>query len=63
MPLIPQQDIIVVTGPYGKGRRPEDQAAAMLVDRLKEYPPARIISITGGGILHGYVLTAVVETV
>lgn len=65
MPLIPQQNIVVVTGPYKlkRGQDTVQAAAEELQTALENYPPCRIISLTGSGIMHGYSLTAVVETV
>lgn len=66
VPLIPQQDIIVVTGPYtlAKGQTHQSAAAEKLRAILMEYPPCRIVSITsGGGLMHSYNLTAVIETI
>lgn len=65
MPLIPQQSLVVVTGPYdlARGQTTEDAAAAKLRAVLVNYPPVRVVSISGSGIMHGYSLTAVVETV
>jgi hypothetical protein len=65
MPLIPQQDIVVIRGPYqvAPGQGTEDVAAQKLKLALESYPPCRIVSINGGGNLHAYVLTAIVETI
>lgn len=65
MPLIPQQSLIVVTGPYdlARGQSTEGAAATKLRAVLESYPPCRIVSVTGSGTMHGYSLTAVVETV
>jgi hypothetical protein len=66
MPLIPQQDILVVTGPYqlAKGQTHQAAAAEKLRATLTAYPPCKIVSITaGGGAMHAYVLTAVIETI
>lgn len=64
MPLIPQQDIVVVAGPYPPGQSIPQAAAEELRKILSTYPPCRIVSITaGGGPLHAYNLTAVIETV
>jgi len=65
VPLIPQQTIVVVTGPYDlkRGQEPVQAAAEKLQEAISNYPPCRIVSVTGSGNLHGYSLTAVVETV
>lgn len=66
MPLIPQQDIIVVEGPYPVGGRDETSqvAAARKLRRiLSEYAPVRIVSMTSSSNLHGHCLTVVVETI
>jgi len=63
MPLIPQQDIIVISGPYKPIERSQEQAAELLKQALEAYPPCRIVSITGTGNLAAYRLTAVVETI
>lgn len=66
MPLIPQQDIVVITGPYQLAPGQAHQAAAVEALRatLDKYPPCRIVSITaGGGLMHAYNLTAVIETI
>lgn len=65
MPLIPQQNIVVVTGPYTlkPGQEPVQAAAEKLQAALENYPPCRIVSLTGNGNMHLYSLTAVVETV
>jgi len=64
MPLIPQQDIVYVEGPYG-GREPLsfETAFAELKRRLESYPSIRIVSLQHGFKLSGHYLTAVVETV
>lgn len=65
-PLVPQQDVIVIEGPYiaASPKSVELQAAEILRDKLEDYPPCRIISISSnGGKMHAYSLTAVVETV
>lgn len=65
MPLIPQQDIVVIAGPYEVARGGTFQAAA--ADKLKSvlegYPPCRVIAISLDGVMAGTVLTAVIETV
>ena len=63
MPLIPQQDVIVISGPYKNAVGAYKEAPVLLQQRLEEYPPCRIISITCYGSMTNYVLTAVVETV
>lgn len=65
MPLIPQQTLVVITGPYtlARDQKPEEAAAAKLQAVLETYPPCRIVSVTGSGTIHGYSLTAVVETI
>lgn len=66
MPLVPQQDVVVVMGPYNlaRGGRAEDAAVVKLRAILEAYPPCRIVSLTAGaGLLHSYTLTAVIETV
>lgn len=65
MPLIPQQDVLVIVGPYHltKGQSTQQAAADELRRVLDSYPPCRIVSLTGGGTLHSYALTAVIETV
>lgn len=65
MPLIPQQSVVVITGPYNLGRdqSTEEAAAVKLRAVLESYPPCRIVSISGSGLVHGYSLTAVVETI
>jgi hypothetical protein len=65
MPLVAQQDVVVVRGPYklAKDGRVEEAAVLKLRAMLEIYPPCRIISLTGGGSLHAYTLTAVIETV
>lgn len=65
MPLIPQQTIVVVTGPYtlARGQEPVEAAAVKLRAALESFPPCRIVSVSGSGMMHGYSLTAVVETI
>lgn len=66
MPLVPQQDVVVVVGPYqlAAGQSAPEAAAQKLQQILAAYPPCRIVSLTsGGGIGHVYTLTAVIETV
>ncbi|MBT2495075.1 hypothetical protein J7E45_05585 [Microbacterium sp. ISL-59] len=65
MPLIPQQDIVVVEGPYtlAKGQSTQNAAVQKLRLALASYPDCRIVSVTGSGVMHGYNLTAVIETV
>jgi hypothetical protein len=61
MPLIPQQNVIVVSNPGGT----VDQAVAELHKELEVYPPVRIvsISITFTSLAMGVQLVAVIETV
>ncbi|MGX1701700.1 hypothetical protein [Microbacterium sp. NPDC055357] len=63
MALVPQQDVIVIRGPYSHASRAYDEAPQQLKQRLESYPACRIISITCRGNMADYVLTAVVETV
>lgn len=65
MPLIPQQNLVVVTAPYdlARGESIESAAAVKLRAVLESYPPCKIVSVTGSGTMHGYSLTAVVETI
>lgn len=65
MPLIPQQTLVVINGPYklAAGQSTENAAAQLLRAQLDSFPPCRIVSITGSGLIHGYSLTAVVETI
>jgi hypothetical protein len=66
MPLVPQQDVVVITGPYQleQGQRAEDAAAVQLKQALESYPLCRIVSVScGSGNMHAYSLTAVVETI
>jgi hypothetical protein len=58
MPLIPQQDIVVVNA-VGVGAQ-LSSAADELRKRLESYPPCRIISISAVG---GRDLVAVIETI
>ena len=65
MPLIPQQDVVVVTARdvFGAGSL-QELAAETLKGKLETYPPCRIVSIIGDKVVAGvYVLTAVVETI
>jgi hypothetical protein len=65
MPLIPQQDIVVVTRPYTveKGQSVQAAAAAKLRWMLDQYPPCRIVAIDSHGPGIDYTLTAVIETI
>lgn len=65
MPLIPQQSLVVINGPYNlsPGRSSESVAAELLRARLESFPPCRIVSISGINLVTGYSLTAVVETI
>lgn len=65
MPLIPQQNIVVVTGPYTleRDQQPVEAATEKLQAILENYPPCRIVSISSTGTGHLYSLSAVVETV
>lgn len=65
MPLIPQQSLVVINGPYnlGPGQSSESVAAELLRARLEAFPPCRIVSISGINLITGYSLTAVVETI
>jgi len=66
VPLVPQQEVIVVVGPYqlAKGQSAQEAAAQKLKQILAAYPPCKIVSLTsGGGLMHAYNLTAVIETV
>ena len=65
MPLIPQQDILVITGPYKPARGGSFEGAAVekLRAALEGYPPCRIITFHISGSMHAVILTAVIETV
>ena len=61
MPLIPQQDVVVVSNSGGT----VDQAVAKLHKELEVYPNVRIVSISIAftSLAMGVQLVAVVETV
>lgn len=63
MALVPQQDVVVIRGPYSHPSRSYDEAPQLLRQRLESYPACRIISITCRGNMADYTLTAVVETI
>jgi hypothetical protein len=72
MPLIPQQDIVVITGEHIRDWTALSTAVyPAAVDRLKEllegYPPCRIVSLTCSGAGPNsnseFTLVAVVETI
>ena len=63
MALVPQQDLVVIQGPYSHPSRSYAEAPALLRQRLESYPPCRIISITCRGNMADYTLTAVIETI
>ena len=64
MPLIPQQNIVVVSGPYSpkRGQDLVEAAAEMLQASLENYPPCRIVSISSNGTGHMYSLTCLLYT-
>lgn len=66
MPLIPQQSIVSVIAKAGG----EDECIILLMEKLKTYPPVRIVAITTRGVPNpiglgelGTRMTAVVESV
>lgn len=61
VPLIPQQDIIVIQDLGGTSVT----AAEKLRTRLEEYPPSRIvaISVKNSSVIFGTELVAVIETI
>jgi hypothetical protein len=66
MPLVPQQDVLVVIiGALAfPGRFPAEVAIEELKARLEDYPPCRIVSLTSAWAgTSQYTLTAVVETI
>ncbi|MBN9613653.1 MAG: hypothetical protein J0H64_09405 [Actinobacteria bacterium] len=63
MPLIPQQDVLVIRGPYQQPMQPYEEAAELLKRALDNYPACRLISITAGGSMGPYSLTAAVYTI
>lgn len=63
MSLVPQQDIVVIEGPYQSPGTATAEAAELLRQTLETYPPCRIISITATGLGLSSRLVAVVETV
>lgn len=66
MPLIPQQDVVVVnalTQDVPDGKPVSDFAADLLRQALDSYPPCRIVSITHKTSIDAFSLIAVVETI
>lgn len=64
MPLIPQQDVLYVEGPYQCPDSMKFEAAfAELKRRLESYPAMRIVSLQQGFKLTGHYLTVVMESV
>ena len=67
MPLVPQQDIVVVTvsslDSRPRGQSLYEAAALALAKKLESYPSCRIVAITSHGERHDYALTVVVETI
>ena len=60
--LLPQQDLVVVQGPYTRASLSYVEGPELLRKRLESDPPCRIISITCRGNMADYTLTAVAET-
>lgn len=63
MPLIPQQDIVVITPPYAPHLSTEEGVAQKLRERLESYPPCRVVSLSHYVWGSSFGLTAVVETI
>lgn len=57
MPLIEQQDVVVATAQDLEGVK------TALLNKLEEYPPVRIVSISISNVGVGHRIAAVVETI